>query len=182
MMGLKKFTALIILPLICVAFLSSQSLVEAAKKEKERRAKIKKKSTKVVTNADLKKRKNSPAVETAIVQETEPEKARQDTGIIPEEDHKKQQPKKDIVKEEPAKSDHFKQKYDKARERVELLLNKMNGLWQKYNNPDDMTPKPQVQSEIAQTYLQLQKAQKEAEAAEKELDRAMPKEDKSKKL
>ena len=63
-MGAKRFVATVILPFICVAFLSSQSLVEVAKKEKERRAKIKKKSTKVVTIADLKKGNNSSSVGT----------------------------------------------------------------------------------------------------------------------
>lgn len=48
--------------LVCVALLSSQSLVELAKKEKERRAKLKDKSAKVITNADLENRDISPAL------------------------------------------------------------------------------------------------------------------------
>jgi hypothetical protein len=45
--------------------LISQSLVEVAKKEQERREKFKGKNVKVVTNADLKSAKRAPAVTTA---------------------------------------------------------------------------------------------------------------------
>lgn len=48
--------------LLCVTLVSSQSLVELAKRERERRAKLKHRSAKVITNADLKNRKTSPAL------------------------------------------------------------------------------------------------------------------------
>lgn len=176
-MGLKKFIAAFIMPVICVAFLSSQSLVEVAKKEKERRAKIKKKSTNVVTNADLKKRKKSPSVSASQEKMIDTEESKSESKADPEERIKDPQQEKDTAKEEPIKLERFKQKYEQAEARVELLLQKMNGLWQKYNNPGDMTPKDRVQSEIAQTYLMLQKAQRDAAEAKEEWDAALSKKD-----
>jgi hypothetical protein len=163
------------MPLICTAFLSSQSVVEAAKKEKERRAKLKKKSAKVVTNADLKKKKNSPGVSGTPAQSTEAEDNNPESETISQKKEETPQPEKDAVKDEPANTELLKQEYEKAKERVEQLLLKMDALWQKYSNPGDMTPKDRVQSEIARTYLMLQKAQEEASKAEKELDAALSK-------
>jgi len=59
----KKLVSWFSFLIFMVALLSAQSLVELAKKEKERRAKLKKKSSVVVTNADLARIKKKPAVE-----------------------------------------------------------------------------------------------------------------------
>ncbi len=64
----KKISVAVFLFLLGVSFLSAQSLAEASKKEKERRAALKGKQT-VVTNADLGKLKKKPAMS-----ETVPEK------------------------------------------------------------------------------------------------------------
>ncbi len=176
-MGTKRFAATVIIPFICVAFLSSQSLVEVAKKEKERRARIKKKSTKVVTNTDLRKRNKSSRVRVPSEQVIKAKEIKPESKIGPEKKLENPQLKKDVVKEESANIERLELKLEKAEERVELLLQKMNDLWQKYNNPGDMTPKYRVQSEIAQTYLMLQKAQKDAAGVKIEWDAAMSKED-----
>jgi hypothetical protein len=63
MMG-KKILSVVLMLLVCSSLLLSQSLVEVAKKEKERRAKLKGKSGKVITNDDLKKFKKQPKVVT----------------------------------------------------------------------------------------------------------------------
>lgn len=63
-MSLKRVIAVLSLPLFLSSFLLSQSVVELAKKEKERREKLKGKKTIVVTNYDLKKVKKRPAVST----------------------------------------------------------------------------------------------------------------------
>jgi len=177
-MGTKKFIVTLIMPFICVAFISSQSLVEVAKKEKERRAKIKNKSTKVVTNADLKKGTKSPSVTVPPDQVVESEEAKPESKTSPQEKPENLQPKEDDVNDEPANLAHLEQKYEHAQERVELLLQKMNDLWQKYNNPGDMIPKDRVQSEIARTYLMLQKAQQDAAEIKKDWDEAISKQDK----
>lgn len=52
--------------MLCVAFLSAQSLVELAKKEKERREQLKGKSAKVITNDDLKNIKKTPGISVSL--------------------------------------------------------------------------------------------------------------------
>jgi hypothetical protein len=52
--------------MLCVAFLSAQSLVELAKKEKERREQLKGKSAKVITNDDLKRIKRTPGISVSL--------------------------------------------------------------------------------------------------------------------
>jgi hypothetical protein len=177
-MGSKKIVVTVIMPFICVAFLCSQSVVDAAKKEKERRARVKKKSTKVVTNADLKKRKKSPSVSATSAQVREAEEAKARSKTSPEKKDVVSQPEKDVIKDEPANIVLLEQQFEKAKQHVERLRQKMNALWQKYNNPGDMTPKDRVQSEIARTYLMLQKAQEEAAEAQTEWETAQSKKDK----
>ncbi len=59
---MKKRLFFGVLFLLTASFLLSQSLAEASKKEQERREKIKEKDVKVVTNADLKAKGQTPAV------------------------------------------------------------------------------------------------------------------------
>ncbi len=59
---MKKRLFFGVLSLLAASFLLSQSLVDASKKEQERREKLKGKDVKVVTNADLKARPKTPAV------------------------------------------------------------------------------------------------------------------------
>ena len=177
-MGSKKIVATTLMPFICAAFLSSQSVVDAAKKEKERRAKIKKKSTKVVTNADLKKRKKLSGMGTTSAQVIEAEEKKSVSKSPPKKKNQTPLPEKNVVKKEPENITLLEQKYEKAKERVERLLEKMNALWQIYNNPGDMTPKDRVQSEIARTYLMLQKAQEEASEAQNKWETAVSKDKK----
>jgi hypothetical protein len=54
-MYMNKITSAISIALFCVSFVFSQSLVDVAKKEKERREHLKGKTTKAITNNDLKK-------------------------------------------------------------------------------------------------------------------------------
>ncbi len=64
-MSFKKIIVAISLPLFFTAVLSSQSLVDLAKKEKERREKLKNQEKTVVTNADLANLKKGPALTTS---------------------------------------------------------------------------------------------------------------------
>jgi choline-glycine betaine transporter len=59
-MSFKKIIVAISLPLFLTCVLSSQSLVDLAKKEKERREKLKNQEKTVVTNADLSNIKRGP--------------------------------------------------------------------------------------------------------------------------
>ncbi len=58
---MKKILVLL-LPILCAAQVSAQSLVELAQKEKLRRTKYRGKQVRVVTNADLEKARRTPAV------------------------------------------------------------------------------------------------------------------------
>lgn len=70
---MKKALGVILISLLSVVFLISQSLVELSKQEKERREKLKGKNVRVVTNADLKTITKIPAV-TVIQPEAAEEK------------------------------------------------------------------------------------------------------------
>jgi len=65
-------------------FLVSQSVVDVAKKEQERREKLKGKNAKVVTNADLKTVKRAPAVTTQAAPPAEAAAAEPDEADLPE--------------------------------------------------------------------------------------------------
>ncbi|MFQ6038702.1 MAG: hypothetical protein ACE5LV_08805 [Candidatus Aminicenantales bacterium] len=76
---MKKPLAVAFVILVCGSWLLSQSLVEAAKKERERRASLKKKSVLVLTNADLRRGPRSEGIRPET-QETPPQKKQ---GIRP---------------------------------------------------------------------------------------------------
>lgn len=181
----KKTLGTVFALLLCSSLLLSQSLVEVAKKEKERRAKLKGKSGKVVTNDDLHQIKKKPNV----VSNEDLKKGRRQPGVsvlpakLPEED-KKASVETQETKPVPALLDSPEQtkddenkllenlelKYEEAKTQVQMLLTKMNGLFMKYYSPGDTTPKERVQSEISQTALQLQKARNDEEKAKRELE------------
>jgi hypothetical protein len=199
MMGKKILSSALGL-LLCTSLFCSQSLVDVAKKEKERRAKLKEKSSQVVTNENLKKDKQQPKViknedlnkdtkkpkvvtnedlkkmkkqpSVSVPQDQEPGEDTSDSEDKPDTKPDPQEP----MSSEKAKGsrsldlDMLEQKYENAREAVELLTAKMNGLFMKYYGVADTTPKEMIQSEISRTYLQLQKAQDDVDKAKKELE------------
>lgn len=161
----KKGILIGLLPLICASFLLSQSLVEIAKKEKERRAKLKDTSSKVMTNADLARIKRSPALTvtrayTPTIESTAPRATEIPTtrARSPEIDRGNQSGLGEL--EDKAK---------KADEYVELLTLKMNGLWQKFYSFEDWTLRDEIQREMVETFEKLQKAQQDVEKAKGEL-------------
>jgi hypothetical protein len=181
----KKILGAVFMLLVCSSLLLSQSLVDVAKKEKERRAKLKGKSGKVVTNEDLTKIKKQPEVvtnEDLKKNERQPSVSTPDLQVssedIPERAEKPEkkptQTKSDST--EQTESDETKHleslllKYEEAKDQVEKLTTKMNGLFMKYYSPDNTTPKEMIQSEISRTALQLQKARDDEEKAKKGLE------------
>jgi hypothetical protein len=171
-MSKKRICLTVLLSFLCVSFLSSQSLVELAKKEKERRAKLKGKTTVVVTNASLRQVKKTPAVtihqplfleEEPVETPSAPAEVQEEAPPAPEET-----PAEEVIVDLTSLEDNVR----KAEEYVGLLTLKMNGLWQEFYSLDDMTSRDQIQQEISTTYLQLQKAQQDAENARNELDQA----------
>jgi len=172
-MSKKRICLTVLLSFLCISFLSAQSLVELAQKEKERRESLKGKKGVVVTNASLAKVKKVPAVSVspAPVAEDEepaetpppPPQAEQETPLPPAET-----PGEEVSVDIAA----LEEKAQRAEEYVALLSLKMNGLWQEFYSLDDMTSRDAIQQEISTTYLQLQKAQQDAEKALNELEEA----------
>jgi len=72
---MKKTLCLLFIVLMSTALLLSQSLVEVAKKEQERRDKLKGRSTRIITNADLKTVKRRLTMTTQALPPVEPEAA-----------------------------------------------------------------------------------------------------------
>jgi len=181
----KKICRIVLILWVSSALLLSQSLVEVAKKEKERRAKLKGKSGKVVTNEDLEKIKKDPKV---VTNEDLKQVQRQPSVSIPPQPSSEEEPSKKTGEskiestptepESPEKTGADDTKtlksleiqYEKAKAQVEMLTAKMNGLFTKYYSPNNTTPKSMIQSEISQTALRLQKARDDQEKAKKELE------------
>lgn len=172
-MSFKKIIIGISLPLFLSSFLFSQSLAELAKKEKERREKLKGKKEIVVTNADLGKLKKKPAItmsrpvfyrdqsrrlatpsEKSFVDRAQPSKA---------EDIDRREPREDT----PEK---ILEKWNKAKEYVDLLTTKFNGLWYEFYSMSSFKSKESIQQQIAETSLKLQKAQRDEAIAKKEYE------------
>jgi hypothetical protein len=196
----KKIFVAFFLFLLGMSFLSAQSLAEASKKEKERRAALKGKQT-VVTNADLGKTKKKAAM-TESVPEMPAEELE---GAAPPDGE--QAPAEEAFVEgaegaappgetppaavetppeaappaaqgaPPLSVEEFSQRkteledtWNKAQEMVELLTMKMNGLWQEFYSLDDMTARDKIQQQISETYEKLLKAQQDETKAREELD------------
>ncbi len=180
-MDIKKAWAALLLPLVTVSFLGAQSLAELSKKEKERRAAIKGKKT-VITNADLAKLKKKAAVTVAQAEPAAgmpgPEGRR--PGVEGETPPAAPPPftvrraesgKAPLSDGEVADTrETLKQRWAAAQEMVELLTMKMNALWQRFYNMDDMTSRDSVQIEIGDTYQKLLKAQEDEARAKEELE------------
>lgn len=180
-MSFKKIIVGISLPLFLTSVLSSQSLVELAKKEKERREKLKGQSKTVVTNADLRNVKRGPALTTSRQADTIESSATgssselsaldkaEPSGAKPSPASTRGADKAEPQEDSPAE---LEQKWKSAREQVGLLTTKMNGLWQEFYSMDDMSSREKIQREISETSLRLQKAKEEEAKARKEYQQA----------
>lgn len=172
-MSVKKMLIVGGVFLLCSIFVQSQSLVELAKKEKERREKYKDKNVPVITNADLKNLKKKPAVEIPHKIQPEPSAPIKTPGtrirVTQAEPSSSQSksPRENL----DIRSKSLEEEWKKAQEMVGLLTLKMNALWQEFYSLDDMTSRDKIQQEISTTYLQLQKAQQEEERLRKELEK-----------
>jgi len=176
-MSLKKFIVGISLSLFFTSFLFSQSLAELAKKEKERREKLKGKETTVVTNADLGQLTKRPALSTTRSQSSEPpispQKASPTTSsrqpLAPPLD-------KNVDTMEPGEGqetpEDLQANWLQAQEYVGLLQTRLNGLWQEFYSMDDMSDREGIQAEIRKTAAQLEKAQQEEARAKQAWEKA----------
>jgi hypothetical protein len=170
---MKKGMISIFVLFLGVCFLSSQSLVEVAKKEKERRAKLKAKKIVVVTNEVLEKRKLEPSISIKYLEPPSSEISA--VTEMPERRSLDQVPLQALSdKNQTAFIDlkSLEAKWNEAQEQVALLTLQLNALWHKYYSMNGMTPRDLIQQQISETYLRLQKAQSDADQAKKDLEKA----------
>jgi len=174
-MQAKKVFVFLFLPLFLGSFLYSQTLAEIAAKEKERRASLKEKKARVVTNADLAKLKKKPALEVPAAEEPP---VKEEVITPPAPAPPAQGSQVEPVTGEAALDENsratlqeLQEKWEKAKEYVELLTLKMGALWQQYNNLVPTSSKEAVQLAISETYLKLEYAQEEETKARQALEK-----------
>lgn len=160
---------------MCTSLIFPQSLAELAKKEKERRARLKGKKSVVITNADLKKRNLHPALTLPQFQPSPQAKTSPPPSpkLNPQQKVKStSEPswKENLDQQGPEEgSGNLEEKLKKVHEYVQLLSLKLRALWQEFYSMDDMSPRGKIKKEISETYLQLQKAQQQAQQLEEQL-------------
>ena len=158
---MKKIITLTFSVMLFVSFLCSQSMVELAKKEKERRAKVKGKTAVVITNSDLRNLKRGAGV---VIIEPAFNEARLSL------------PSEEI--EPPADTEEQLQleaNWNRANQQASLLTLRMNELQQRFFSFENLYDRAEMQREIAETFQKLQTAKAEAELTRKELDRRQKK-------
>jgi len=153
---MKKIITITFSLMLLVNFLCSQSVVELAKKEKERRAKLKGKTTVVVTNNDLRNLRRGPAV--SII---EPAFDKDSLSL----------PIEEIEQENTEEQARLEVNWNRTNERASLLTLRMNELQQRFFSFENQYDRAEMQREIVQTFQKLQEAKQNAETAKRELDK-----------
>ena len=177
-MPAKRWAAVGVASLLLSSTLLSQSLVEIARKERERRAALQGQKAVVVTNAELNKVKRKPAVEVpapppaAAAEKPAAPAPAGSAGTNPTA------PTTSTGSPPPAVSfppdvRELQEKWDKAKEYVELLTLKMGALWQELNGLRDPNAKEAVRQTISETYVKLQTAQEDETRARREFEKAL---------
>ncbi len=172
----KKIIVVLFLPLFLSSFLCSQTLAEIAAKERERRASLKDKKARVVTNADLVKLKKKPALEVPATEEPPVKEEQAVPPPAPPAPAQESQPEPSLGKPAPEEKSRgtlqeLQQNWEKAKEYVELLTLKMGALWQQYNSLDAPSSKEAVQLAISETFIKLENAQEEEAKARQALEK-----------
>ena len=183
-MSARRVIALAFLAAVLSSFLFPQSLAEIAQKERERRAALKGKKGAVITNASLAKLKKKPALETPAVPPAPLTEEVVSPGAPPEAAAEPQEPPAAAfpAPEKTVSPDlkTLQERWEKAKEYVELLTLKMGALWQQFYNLEDMTTKDAIQQSIAETFIKLQNAQAEETQARQDLEKFLGQQKKEK--
>jgi len=153
---MKKIITITFSLVLFVSFLCSQSVVELAKKEKERRANLKGKTAVVVTNNDLRNLRRGPAV--SVIEPAFDE----DSLSLPIEE---------IEQENTEEQVRLEENWKRTNERVNLLTLRMNELQQRFFRFENQYDRAEMQREIVQTFQELREAKQNAETAKRELDK-----------
>ena len=177
-MQARRWAAAAVSCFLLSSILYSQSLVEIAQKEKERRAALKGKKAVVVTNADLAKVKRKSAVESPA---PPPAEAPQESAPVAPPAPVGPKPAEPPVSAGsppapaplPAGVQELQERWNKAKEYVELLTLKMGALWQEFNGVRDPIAKEGVRQAITETYAKLQTAQEEETKVRQMFEKAL---------
>ncbi len=154
---MKKIITITFSLILFVNFLCSQSVVELAKKEKERRDKLKGKTAVVVTSNDLRNLRKEPTV-SAIKRAFD-----EDSLSLPIEEIEQESTEKQAVLEV---------NLNRTNERASLLTLRMNELQQRFFSFENQYDRGEMQREIVQTFQKLQEAKQNAETAKRELSQS----------
>jgi len=173
----KKIIVAFSLPLFLSSLLFSQSVVELAKQEKERRTSLKNQKVLILTNATLRTltRRSAviisgsilPAQEIPPEETTPPAEATPPEGVPFSRDAAEPQKEKDVS----TQIAELEQKWNSQKEYVSLLNTRIAGLWQEFYSMDDMTDRGGIQKEIAETSLKLEKAQQDEVKMREDLEK-----------
>jgi hypothetical protein len=169
-MRLKKILIGMIVPAVWASVMFSQDLVELAKKEKARRAKIEAKKAVVVTNADLKRVGTRSSVQTT-------------TAGTPADTAASPSASADVSSEIPDNIDQaeappelsLEEQWRRADTRARHLDMQLTRLGQEFYSERDRNAKEKIQKRILETEQQLTVALREAENLKAELDKATKK-------
>lgn len=174
-MRAKRIFVFLFLPLLFISLIYSQTLAEIAQKERERRESLKGKRAKVITNADLAKLKKKPALEVPAAEAppAAPEVKTTETVTPPAQGLQEQSPPIESIPEDKSQATlkELQERWEKAKEYVELLTLKMGALWQEYYGLDATASKEAIQLSISETFIKLEKAQEEEAKARQELEK-----------
>jgi len=176
-MNLRRLVSAAVVLLLAVSAGLGQSLVEAAKKEKERRAAYKNKPAAVLTNDTLSRLNKQAAVSTsapeAVAPETSaapteagldrPENSNISRTIVPQVSAVKTTPLagQNVDSSGVEKPGDQESRWQKAKEYADLLELKLNALWQEFYSMDDMTSRDKIQQEISATFEKYTQARQE---------------------
>jgi len=155
--------------------LPGQTVVEAAKKEKERREALKGKQATVVTNADLVRTKKKPAVTLPAAEATPPGEKPAQPPAAAAPAPPAERSSLDIKAEQARLFEQGKleigNRLKAAQELISLLKLKMSALQQQFYNFSNTTTRDQIQRDISDTYQKLQMASGEEVKIKDELDK-----------
>jgi hypothetical protein len=165
----KKIILWMLVPFLWVSMLYSQDLVELAKKEKARRAKIEAKKTVVVTNSDLKRVKTGSVVQAKAVRPPAAPATSASPAGAPAETAE------NIDQAEGPPEVSLEEKWRRADTNVRHLDMSLTRLGQQYYNARTSEEKERIQKQIDQTERELASARKETEKLRTALDKEQKK-------
>jgi hypothetical protein len=187
----KALVFLVVLGL--TASLGAQSVVELAKREKERREGLKGRHAVVVKNHDLLRVKKVAAVQVTdpdasvpeaqnvepatVSSDTEPANLPSGSGapggrrIVPSVSPNGPLITGDLDRDQTEGRGTLEAQFKAANELVDLLTTKMNALRQQYENQDAMVPGYVIQEQIAETNQRLVKAQAQEARIRSEMEK-----------